>query len=165
MEWISYVSPESHKLPVSHVSPASPDSPVSPVPLEHLKYRIYPIKSHLRIKFQYSLGGDDWGDWVWRRCSVRSFLWQKVLFNETFSLTNKSHIKRKKEKKLTHNFFLKMNHWCLKQILHSPSKNLYICFWCISLYLPKIWYQQGTRTNTLHYIKSFFNGIGGWDQV
>ena len=98
MEWISYVSPESHKLPVSHVSPASPDSPVSPVPLEHLKYRIYPIKSHLRIKFQYSLGGDDWGDWVWRRCSVRSFLWQKVLFNETFSLTNKSHIKRKKEK-------------------------------------------------------------------
>ena len=36
-------------------------------------------------------------------------------------------------------FFLKMNHWCMKQILHLvPSKNLYICFCYISLHLPKI---------------------------
>ena len=36
-------------------------------------------------------------------------------------------------------FFWKMNHWCVKQILHLvPSKNLYICFCYISLHLPKI---------------------------
>ena len=35
-------------------------------------------------------------------------------------------------KKIDHYFFLKMNHWCVKRILHLvPFKNLYICFWHI----------------------------------
>ena len=44
-----------------------------------------------------------------------------------------------KEKKITH-YFLKMNKWCVKQILHLvPSKNLYICFCYIyQFHLPKI---------------------------
>ena len=63
----------------------------------------------------------------------------------------------------------KMNHWSVKQILQLvPSKNLDICFCYISFICPKkakIWYQRGTGTNTLHYIKIFCNGIGGWDQA
>ena len=44
-----------------------------------------------------------------------------------------------REKKFTHHFLGKMNHWCVKQILHLvPSKNLYICFCYICLHLPKI---------------------------
>ena len=54
-------------------------------------------------------------------------------------------------------------HWCTKQILDVvPSKNIFICFCYTSLHLPKIWYQRGTGTNTLHYIKSFCNGTGEW---
>ena len=55
---------------------------------------------------------------------------------------------------------------CTKQILHLvSSKNIFICFCYISLPLPKICYQRGTETHTLHHIKSFCNDIGGWDQV
>ena len=48
-------------------------------------------------------------------------------------------------------FFLKMNHWCVKQILHLVKfKNLYICFCYISLHLPTIWYQRAL--GPIHYI-------------
>ena len=41
-------------------------------------------------------------------------------------------------KKLTHYFFGKMNHWCVKLILHLvPFKNLFICFCYISFICPK----------------------------
>ena len=43
--------------------------------------------------------------------------------------------------------------------------NIFIIASVISVYIcpkwAKIWYQRGTQTNTLHYIKSFCNGIGG----
>ena len=61
---------------------------------------------------------------------------------------------------------LRMNHRRTKQILHLvPSKNIFICFCYISLPLPKICYQRGTGTHTLHHIKSFCNDIGVCDQV
>ena len=68
-------------------------------------------------------------------------------------------------------FFLEMNHWCVKRILHLvPSKNLYICFCYISLHLLHkgknlISARHWEHYIKLHYIKSFCNGIGGWDQV
>ena len=47
-------------------------------------------------------------------------------------------IREGSEEKKYNYFFLKMNHWCVKQILHLvPSKYLCICF-CISVYIcPK----------------------------
>ena len=71
-----------------------------------------------------------------------------------------------KKKKLTHNLVLDieplMRETNFTLIL---SKNIYTCFCYISLHLPKIGQNLKSARHWDHYIKSFGNGIGGWDQV